>query len=86
MLIKGMNTMLTKVAIIDDNPITVRSLTQTIDWASRGCVVAGTATDGQSGRALVLRVRPDILLLDIRMPQMDGLDMLGEVRAAVPDC
>ena len=75
-----------KVVIIDDNPITVRSLTHTIDWASRGCVVAGTATDGQSGRALVLRVRPDILLLDIRMPQMDGLDMLGEVRAAVPDC
>ena len=44
--IKGMNAMLTKVAIIDDNPITVRSLTQTIDWASRGCVIAGTAHDG----------------------------------------
>ena len=75
-----------KVVIIDDNPITVRSLTQTIDWASRGCTIAGTALDGESGKALVLRVRPDILLLDIRMPQLDGLQMLEDVRAAVPDC
>ena len=78
--------MQTKVVIIDDNPVTVRSLTSTIAWEERGCVVAGTATDGEMGRELVLRVRPDILLLDIQMPQMDGLEMLSQVRAAVPDC
>ena len=41
-----MSCMQAKVVIIDDNPITVRSLTQTIDWASRGCTIAGTALDG----------------------------------------
>jgi len=75
-----------KVVIVDDNPVTVRSLEKTIDWGKRGCVVAGTATDGESGKALCLRIRPDILLLDIRMPQKDGLDMLEEIRAEVPDC
>jgi len=75
-----------KVVIIDDNPTTIRSLTQTIDWEARGCVIAGTATDGESGKALVLREKPDILLLDIHMPQKDGLQMLQEVRTAVPDC
>lgn len=75
-----------KVVIIDDNPVTVRSLTKTIDWEGRGCVVAGTATDGEAGKALCLSVRPDILLLDIRMPQKDGLQMLEEIRDIVPDC
>lgn len=75
-----------KVVIIDDNPVTVRSLEKTIDWAGKGCVVAGTATDGESGKTLCLSVRPDILLLDIRMPQKDGLQMLEEIRDIVPDC
>ncbi len=75
-----------KVVIVDDNPVTVKSLTKTIDWEGKGCVVAGTATDGEAGKALCLSVRPDILLLDIRMPQKDGLQMLEEIRDAVPDC
>lgn len=75
-----------KVVIVDDNPVTVRSLTKTIDWEGKDCVVAGTATDGESGKALCLSVHPDILLLDIRMPQKDGLQMLEEIRDAVPDC
>lgn len=75
-----------KVVIVDDNPVTVRSLEKTIDWRGKGCVVAGTATDGESGKALCLSVRPDILLLDIRMPQKDGLQMLEEIRDIVPDC
>lgn len=78
--------MLAKVVIVDDNPVTVRSLTKTIDWEGKGCVVAGTATDGENGKALCLSVHPDILLLDIRMPQKDGLQMLEEIRDAVPDC
>ena len=78
--------MQTKVVIVDDNPVTVRSLTKTINWESRGCVVAGTATDGESGKALCLSVKPDILLLDIRMPQKDGLQMLEEIRTQLPEC
>lgn len=39
--------MLLKVVIIEDNPITVRSLVETIKWETLGCEVAGTALDGE---------------------------------------
>ena len=74
-----------QVAIVEDNPITVRSLLKTIDWASLGCEIVGTAMDGVSGRELLLNTRPDILLTDIRMPEEDGLDMLESVREELPD-
>lgn len=75
-----------KVAIIEDNPATVRSLVKTIDWASLDCQVAGTAADGETGRRLMLDTRPDIVLADIRMPQKDGLQMIEEVKQALPEC
>lgn len=74
------------VVIIEDNPLTVRSLVETIDWAELNCEVVGTARDGESGKRLLLDVRPDILLTDIRIPQRSGLDVLEEVRAEIPDC
>ena len=74
-----------KVAIVEDNPITIRSLLKTIDWASLDCEIVGTAMDGVSGRELLLSARPDILLTDIRMPREDGLDMLESVRPELPD-
>lgn len=42
-----------KVVIVEDNPITVRSLVKTIDWAALKCEVAGTAGDGESGGAMI---------------------------------
>ena len=74
-----------KVAIVEDNPITIRSLVETIDWAQLGCTIVGTAMDGAEGAQLLLDERPDILLTDIRMPREDGLEMLESVRAQLPD-
>ena len=78
--------MLLKVVIIEDNPITVRSLVETIKWETLGCEVAGTALDGEAGCQLILSTRPDIILTDIRMPKCDGLEMIETVRQSVPDC
>lgn len=77
--------MLLKVVIIEDNPITVRSLVETIRWSDLGCEVAGTALDGEAGRHLILKTKPDIILTDIRMPKCDGLEMIETVRQSVPD-
>ena len=74
------------VVIVEDNPLTIRSLQETIDWASLDCEIVGTARDGEAGRRLLLETRPDILLTDIRMPQRSGIDMLEAVRRDIPDC
>lgn len=75
-----------KVVIVEDNPLTVQSLLETIDWASLDCQIVGTAYDGKAGQKLILEEKPDILLTDIRMPQSNGLDMLEAVRDEVPNC
>ncbi|MDD3335952.1 MAG: response regulator [Eubacteriales bacterium] len=75
-----------KVVIVEDNPATVRSLVKTIRWDQLDCTVAATATDGESGRKTLLTCRPDILLTDIRMPRLNGLEMVEAVRQELPDC
>jgi YesN/AraC family two-component response regulator len=73
-----------KVVIVEDNPLTVRSLVETIDWASLDCEIVGTAGDGETGQRLILEKTPDILLTDIRMPQASGLDMIRDIEAYEP--
>lgn len=75
-----------KVVIVEDNPTTVLSLVKTIDWDVMKCEVAGTAGDGESGGVMIRQLKPDIVLTDIRMPVKSGLDMIADVREAVPDC
>ena len=75
-----------KLVIVEDNPLTVRSLTETIDWTQLDCEVVGTAGDGETGRDMILDKMPDIVLTDIRMPQCSGLDMLETIRDKIPDC
>lgn len=74
-----------KIAIVDDNPLTVRSLEKTIDWDQMGCSLCGSAYDGLSGKEMILREKPDIVLTDIRMPSEDGLQMISELREVMPD-
>ena len=40
----------------------------------------GTAGDGEAGYELIKRTKPDLVIMDIRMPKMDGLTMLGKLR------
>lgn len=75
-----------KVVIVEDNLLTIRSLTETIDWDALGCDIVGTARDGETGKQVILDTKPDILLSDIRMPQCDGMDMIEAVRGDIPDC
>ncbi len=74
-----------KVAIVEDNLMTIRSLVETIRWEDLGCTIVGTAMDGLSGEELLRDTRPDILLTDIRMPQEDGLKMVEMIREELPD-
>ena len=73
------------VVIIEDNLATVRSLSETIKWEELDCQVVGVAFDGESGRELILGSAPHIILTDIRMPGIDGLQMVRDINERYPD-
>lgn len=61
-----------KTLIVDDEPLAVERM-QVICARMDGITVIGTASDGEAGLRLVDALKPDLLLLDLTMPEMDGL-------------
>ncbi len=74
-----------KVAIIDDEPLIVEGLSRTMSWEKWNCQVAGFAYDGREGMELIRRERPDIVVTDINMPEMDGLRMIAGLKSEFPE-
>lgn len=75
-----------KVMIIDDEPIIRKGIKSILNWKKFDCEICAEASDGEEGKILIERYRPDILITDIRMPGLDGLKMINEVRDLIPDC
>ncbi len=75
-----------KTVIIDDEPIIRKGIRSVINWEELGCTISGEAGDGLQGREIIKQLRPDIIITDIKMPQVDGLSMVREIRDIVPDC
>ena len=69
-----------RVIIVDDEPVIRRGLRETIEWDSLGLEVAGEAADGIEALKLIQAIRPEILITDIRMPDMDGIQLIQEVK------
>lgn len=74
--------MANSVLVIDDQASILQSMEvffQLREWKVQ------TAPNGRKGIALARKVRPDLVVLDIRLPDMDGLEVLKEIRARVPE-
>jgi DNA-binding NarL/FixJ family response regulator len=71
------------VLIVDDHPLTREALATLL--AGNDFDVVGQASDGQEAIELAGRLRPQLVLLDLSMPGLDGLSALPGLRAAVPD-
>lgn len=66
------------VLIVDDHPVVRQGLRSLLDVAD-GVTVTGEASDGPGALALAESLRPDVVLLDLKLPGMDGLAVLGEL-------
>ncbi|NLU09652.1 MAG: response regulator [Tepidanaerobacter acetatoxydans] len=73
-----------KVLVVDDERLARESLKITIDWESYGCIIIGEASDAFEAIAKARELRPDIIVTDIKMPGMDGLDMIEKIMAFNP--
>lgn len=73
-----------KVVIIDDEPIVRKGIVNIINWHALGCEVVGEASNGKEGIDLIELHQPDIILTDINMPEMDGLEMIRQTIKKIP--
>src|SRR5262249_28744624 len=70
-----------RVLIVDDDPLIRRSLSETLQEEG---IEATVADDGVHALSLFQTAAPDVVLSDVRMPQMDGLALLATIRARAP--
>jgi two-component system, NarL family, response regulator NreC len=75
--------MFVKVALIDDHPIVRQGLRNLLQTEPSFQIVA-EADDGITGLELVQRVRPDVLIVDLMMPGLNGLDLIKQVLKRLP--
>jgi two-component system response regulator YesN len=74
-----------RLMIVEDEYTTRDGLVHAVPWASIGIEVAGAAADGQEALAMVDQVRPDIIITDVKMDNLDGLSMIEELRKHYPE-
>lgn len=74
-----------KVVLVDDEPIIVEGLCRSIPWEKWNCKVVATAHDGLEGKKVIEEVKPDIVFMDICMPEMNGLAMIAAIHSQYPD-
>lgn len=73
-----------RLVLVDDHDLVVLAMTAAFAEVA-GIDLVGTATSMADGEALVARHRPDVVLLDRRLPDGDGIDAIGRFLAAVPN-
>ena len=70
---------------MDDEEAIIEGLKATVPWERFKCKVVGTATNGKDGLELIHKHKPDIVLTDIKMPYLNGLEMLKEIIGEYPN-
>lgn len=75
---------MTRVVVVDDQALVREGLAALLRLAP-GLEVVGTAADGEEAVALVARERPEVALMDLRMPRLDGVEATRRIRAEYPE-
>ena len=74
-----------KVFLVEDEAIIRRGIRDNINWEENGFEFVGEAGDGEYAYPLILKAEPDLLITDVKMPFMDGLELSRLVKKALPN-
>ena len=65
-----------RIILIDDEPLILAGIASLICWEEHDCCIVGKATNGHDAIDLIMETQPDIIITDIRMPVMNGLELI----------
>ncbi len=69
-----------KVLVVEDEEMIRKGIVLAVDWAALDCVIVGEAANGAEALEAVERYEPTLIITDLKMPQMDGIEMLRTLR------
>ena len=69
-----------KVLIIDDEELVRKGLAMEVNWKALDCMIVAEGANGEEGLELARRYAPDLIITDIRMPRLDGIEMVRTLR------
>ena len=69
-----------RIAIVEDEPRIREGIHKLLARTNDSFIVVGEAENGREGVRLILRERPDVVIADVRMPEMDGIEMIAAVQ------
>ena len=72
------------VLLVDDEEEVTQVILQKIDWESLGFHIIGSATNGVKALEMAEKYQPDVVMTDIKMPYMDGLELSGRLKKEFP--
>lgn len=76
---------MTSVMIVDDEKYVRQGIINETDWALIGCEVVAQAPNGQEAYELAIKHRPDLIISDIKMPKMDGIELARKIHERFPN-
>lgn len=71
-----------RVILVDDEPLILAGIASLIEWEDYNCTIVGKATNGPSAYDMIVELKPDIVITDIRMPVLNGLELIEKCRDA----
>ncbi|MCR5249293.1 MAG: response regulator [Lachnospiraceae bacterium] len=75
-----------KVFLVDDDSFILEELVEMVQWAENGFEVSGSCTDPQEALRRIPELRPEVVFCDLKMPVMDGNELIRRLREAGVDC
>lgn len=71
-----------RVMVVEDEEMIRKGIVMAVDWVALDCIVVGEAANGEQALAVAEDCQPTLIITDLKMPKMDGLEMVRRLREA----